>query len=93
MGVPTANVSMTGFEICTLLMCVVSGKIVDKYNYLHNSVPTDLKKMVKELTKMENKPKITSKSASDLRERSQAGLPNEGRTPKEKRHKSVAVRG
>ena len=72
MDVPATNVSMTGFEMCTLLVLVVSDTIADEYTYLHYSVPTQPKKLVKELTKIENKLKNSTKSASDLRERGQA---------------------
>ena len=42
--VTRANGSMTGFEMCTLLMHVVSHEIADEYDCLHDSVPTDPKK-------------------------------------------------
>ena len=88
MDVPAANVNMTGFEMCTLLMRMVSDKIADEYNCLHNSVSTNTKKLVKERTKIENKIKSSLKSATALRKHGQARLPSEGRTPKDKRHKS-----
>ena len=53
MDVPAANVSMTGFEMCTLLMHVVSGEIADEYDCLHDSVLTNTEKLVKELTTLE----------------------------------------
>jgi hypothetical protein len=36
-----ANVTTEGFNMCTMLMRLISDKITDKYNFLHNSVPTD----------------------------------------------------
>jgi hypothetical protein len=85
MDVTRANVSMTGFEMCTLLMRVISHEIADEYDCLHDSVPTDPKKLVKELTKIETKLKSSSKSATDSRNRSQPGAPTETGTQKEKR--------
>jgi hypothetical protein len=52
-NVTRANVSVTNFEMCTLLMRVVSDEIADEYDCLRESVPTDPKKLVKELTKIE----------------------------------------
>jgi hypothetical protein len=85
--VTRANVSMTNFGMCTLLMRVVSDEIADEYDFLHDSVPTDPKKLVKELTKIENKFK-SNKYATDLRNNGHVGAPNDARTPKDKRHKS-----
>ena len=79
---------MTGFEICTLLMRVVSHKITDEYDCLHNSVPTDPKKYAKELTKTENELKNSSTFATDSRNSGQPGPPTETGTPKDKHHKS-----
>ena len=88
MDVPIANVSMTGIEMCTLLRCVVSYKITEEYHCLHAIVPSNPNKLVKELTKTENKLKSSSKSVTGLRERGQDGPSREGRTPKDKHHKS-----
>ena len=44
--VPAANVSILGFEMYTLLMRVVSGKITDENICLHNKVQTNIKKLV-----------------------------------------------
>ena len=59
---------------CKYLMRVVSDNIVDEYDCLYDSVPTNPQKLIKELTKHETKLKSTSKSASDLR----FGPPSEG---------------
>ena len=88
MDVPAANVSMTGFEMCTLLMHVVTDELVDKYDCSHDCVPTDPKKLVKELTQIETRLKSSSKTASGLRTRGQTGPPSESRNPKDKHHKS-----
>ena len=47
MDITRANVSMTGFEMGTLRMRVVSRNISDEYDCLHHSVPTDPKKLFK----------------------------------------------
>ena len=65
-------------------MRVVSDNIVDEYDCLYDSVPTNPQKLIKELTKHETKLKSTSKSASDLR----FGPPSEGWVPKDKHHQS-----
>jgi hypothetical protein len=49
------NVSMTPFAVCGLLMRNVSVQIEDEYNCLHNVVPTNPKKLVEQLTKIEMK--------------------------------------
>ena len=77
MDVTRANVSMTGFEMCTLLMRVVSHEIAAEYDCLHDSMPTDPKKMVKELTKLETRLKTSSKAVSDLGKWGQTGPPSE----------------
>ena len=92
MDVTCTNVSMTGFEMCTLLMRMVSDKIADEYNFLQNSVPTDPKKLVKELTKIEDKIESSSKSAPEPSKHGQAGPPSEAQTPKDKHHKSKGSR-
>ena len=74
--------------MCTLLMRVVSDEIADKYSCVHDIVPTNPKKLGKELTKTENKIKSSSKFATDFRKCGQAGPPKETRTPKDKRYKS-----
>ena len=51
MNATCANVSMTGFEICTLFIYVVSYRITDEYDCLHNNVPTNPNKLAKKLTK------------------------------------------
>ena len=55
MNVTRANISMTGFESCTLLVRVVSHNIADEYDCLQISVSTNPKKLVKELMKNKNK--------------------------------------
>ena len=79
---------MTGFEMCTLLMCVVSHKITDEYDWLYNSYSTNQKKLVKELTKIENKLKNSSKYDTDSRNCGQPDPPSETRTQKDNHHKS-----
>ena len=54
-GVERNNVSMTPFAMCNLLMRNVSPKMEDEYNCLHDTVPTDPKKLVEQLTKIETK--------------------------------------
>jgi len=49
------NVSMSPFAMCGLLMRNVSVQIEDEYNCLHNIVPTNPKKLVEQLTKIETK--------------------------------------
>ena len=49
------NVSMTPFAMCGLLMRNVSVQIEDEYNCLHNTVPTDPKLLVEQLTRIETK--------------------------------------
>ena len=88
MDVTRANVSMTGFEMCTLLMRVVSHEIADEYECLHDVVPTNPKQLVKELTKIENKIKSSAKTATDARNRAQPGALIETGTRKDKRPKS-----
>ena len=61
MDVPAANVNMTGFKMCTLLMCVVSGKIADENNYSHDCVPINPKKLVKELKELKQNSKVVQK--------------------------------
>ena len=55
MDVTCVNGSMTGCEVRTLYMRAVSHKTAGEYDCLHNSVSTDPKKLVKELTKIKNK--------------------------------------
>jgi hypothetical protein len=54
-GVERNNVSMTPFAMCNLLMRNVTPKMEDEYNCLHDTVPTDPKKLVEQLTKIETK--------------------------------------
>ena len=49
------NVSMSLFAMCVLLMRNVSVQIEDEYNCLHSVVPTNPKKLVEQLTKIETK--------------------------------------
>ena len=49
------NVSMSPFAMCGLLMRNVSVQIEDEYNCLHSVVPTNPKKLVEQLTKIETK--------------------------------------
>jgi hypothetical protein len=55
-------------------------------------MPNKPKKLVKELTKIENKLKSSSKPAIDLRKHGQDELPGEARTPKYTLQKSKAGR-
>ena len=57
--VTRANMSMTELEMCTSLTRLISDRIADEYNCLHDSVPTNPKKLAKELSKIKNKLKIT----------------------------------
>ena len=49
------NVPMTNFGMCNLLMRNVSENIKNKYHCLHDQVPTDPKKLVEQLTRIEKK--------------------------------------
>ena len=84
MDVTRANMSMTGFEICMLQMCVVSEITTDEYRCLQDSVPIDPKKLINELTKIEQKIKSSLKSAFNLRKCYQAVPPSETWTLKDK---------
>ena len=54
-AVERSNVSMTPFAMCNLLMRNVHPKMEDEYNCLHDTVPTDPKKLVEQLTRIETK--------------------------------------
>jgi hypothetical protein len=54
-GVERSNVSMTPFAMCNLLMRNVTPKMEDEYFCLHDTVPTDPKKLVEQLTRIETK--------------------------------------
>ena len=84
---------MTDFEMCTLLMLVVCDKITDKHTCLRDSVPTDPKKLVKELTNIG--PKLWSnKTSTDLRKGGQVEPPSDTQSPnKDKGHKKGGVMG
>jgi hypothetical protein len=69
-------------------MRVVSHEITDAYECLRDAVPTDPKKLVKELTKIEAKLKSSAKTATDARNRAQPGALIETGTRKDKRPKS-----
>mgnify|MGYP000875615735 FL=1 len=49
------NLQMTPFAMCGLLMRNVSIQMEDEYNCLHENVPTDPKKLVDQLTRIETK--------------------------------------
>lgn len=69
-------------------MRVVSDTITDEYDCLYDSVTTNPKKLVKEITNIENKLKCSSKHVTNFRERGQTGPPIEAQTPKDKGRKS-----
>ena len=71
---------MTPFAMCGLLMRNVSVQIDDKYNYLHPMVPTNPKKLVKQLTKIETKLGSVVVPTSDRRK--SEGKPKESRNKK-----------
>ena len=54
-AVQRMNVCMTPFVMCGLLMRSVNPNIEDEYNCLHANVPTDPKKLVEQLTRIETK--------------------------------------
>jgi hypothetical protein len=67
-GVERSNVSMTPFAMCNLLMRNVTPKMEDEYNCLHDTVPTDPKKLVDQLTRIETKLRtISNEHKSDDR--------------------------
>ena len=61
---------------------LVSDKIADKYNCLHDFISIDPTKLMKELTKIEDKLKST-KTTTDLCKHGQVGPPSEVQTPKD----------
>jgi len=79
--VTRANVSMTGFEMCTLLMRLVTDEVAEEYDVLHPKVPIDPKKLVKELEKIERKLKYYIPKPADSRDKNQSGTPNGARIP------------
>ena len=90
--VTRANVKMTGFEMCTLLMRLVTEEVADEYDVLHTTVPIDPKKLVKELEKIEKKLRYYTKKPTDSREKNQGGPSREARTPaKDKRARTSAA--
>ena len=70
---------MSPFAMCDLLMRNVTVQIVDLYNCLHNVVPTNPKKLVEQLTKIETKlnSNITSIKTSNDRRKSSKGQPDD----------------
>ena len=74
------NISMTPFAMCGLLMRNVSVQIEDEYNCLHPMVPTNPKKLVEQLTKIETKLGSVVVPSSDRRK--SEGLPDESRSKK-----------
>ena len=75
-GVARANVSMTDFEMCNLLMRNVTAKMEDEYNCLHDTVPTDPKLLVEQLTKIERKLETISSENKSL-DRRKGGPPDD----------------
>ena len=74
-----ANISMTGFETCTLLIRLVTDKVLDKYDIFYHTVPTDPEKFVKELEKIEQKLKYYVQKPTDSSKKNQGGTSNEAR--------------
>ena len=77
---------MAVFGMCRLLMCVVSDKIIDGYNCLHDFVPTNPNKLVKELIKIENKLE-SNKYVASLRKRGQAWPYSDVQAPNKDKHR------
>ncbi len=92
--VERANVSMTPFEMCRLLMRNTSVRMEDEYNCLHNNVPTDPKMLVDQLTKIETK--LGSVRGPDKKvkadDRHNAGPPDQSRSAKKRAAKAEAGR-
>jgi len=74
------NISMTPFAMCGLLMRNVSVQIEDEYNCLHPTVPTNPKKLVEQLTKIETKLGSVVVPANDRRK--SESQPDESRSKK-----------
>jgi len=90
--VERANVQLSPFAMCSLIMRNVSVQMEDEYNCIHNTVPTNPKKLVEQLTKIETKlsssaVKVTTNA--DERKR-QADDPQRSRSEK-KRAKAEAA--
>ena len=54
---------MTNFGMCNLLMRNVSENIKNSYHCLHDQVPTDPKKLVEQLSRIEKKLNTLSREA------------------------------
>ena len=75
--VERTNVLMTPFAMCTLLMQHVSPRMEDEYNCLCDTVPTDPKKLVAQLTKIETKLRTISNENSKSHDRLKGGRPDD----------------
>ena len=76
-GVERSNVSMSPFEMCNLLMRNVTPKMEDEYNCLHDTVPTDPKKLVEQLTKIETKLRTISSETQKSNDHRKGGPPDD----------------
>jgi len=76
-AVERSNVSMSPFHMCNLLMRNVTPKMEDEYNCLHDTVPTDPKKLVEQLTKIETKLRTISIEEKKSNDHRKGGPPDD----------------
>jgi hypothetical protein len=89
------NISMSPFAMCGLLMRNVTVQIEDEYNCLHNVVPTNPKKLVEQLTKIETKlnSNVTSNKTSNDRRKSSEGQPENSEESRRSKKRAAKTDG